>query len=198
MLTYINNYLKNNRIVKRISVLASGTVLAQLVSIIALPFITRLFTPAEMGVAALYLTFIGFWLNTIAFRYDHALVIATDDVESHLLVRLSTFLVVLMSILAMPVLLLLQEDIFFEIETLSNWVPLLVMPILLGSGLSLIYRSWALRGGLIKEISRATVLRSLTLSGTKISIGQLGGGVIGLLIAELVGAFTSTLNLMRA
>lgn len=197
MLSQIRALFKTSIVVQRITILASGTALAQLVGICAMPLITRLYSPEEIGIAALFLTFIGFWLNTIAFRYEHALLNASDDVESHLLIRLCTFLVVLMSILAMPLMLFLQESHFFEFQQLPDWAPIIVFPILLGSGLSLVFRFWALRGGLIDKISQTTVMRSVMLVATKISMGLFGAGILGLLVAELVGAFASTLKLMK-
>lgn len=190
--------MPQNQTFHSIVLLSGGTALAQLIGICALPFVTRLFTPAEIGVVSLFLSYLGFWINTIAFRYDQALLIASDDIESHALHRLAIILVVLMSLLSAPVLWLLQHNSIFEFQLLPLWTPLITFPILLGSGLSAVYRSWALRAGLLRDISHATVIRSSALNGTKLGLGIFGGGIVGLLAAELVASFVSVARLMQA
>lgn len=172
--------------------------MAQLIGICALPFVTRLYTPTEIGTVSLFLSFFGFWVNTIALRYEHALLIAADDAESHVVHRLATTLVFLMSLLGVPALWLLQRNSVLEFQLLPAWTPLITFPILLGSGLSMVYRSWALRGGLVRYISQAAIARSGALAGTKLGLGIFGGGIVALFVAELVGACTSVLRLMQA
>ncbi|MFY8041770.1 MAG: hypothetical protein ACOVOD_02480, partial [Rhodoferax sp.] len=93
-----------NPIYRSILVLSGGTALAQLIGICSLPLVTRLYTPAEIGSVSLFLSFFGFWITCIAMRYEQALMIATDDAESHVVHRLATILVFLMSVLGVPVL----------------------------------------------------------------------------------------------
>jgi O-antigen/teichoic acid export membrane protein len=62
----------------------------------------------------------------------------------------------------------------------------------------MVYRSWALRGGLVRQISQAAIVRSGALAGTKLGLGIFGGGIVALFVAELVGACTSVLKLMHA
>lgn len=197
-LNFVKKLLNRSQIFRSIALLSGGTAIAQLISIVALPFITRLYTPSEIGIASLFLAFLGFWLNTIALRYEHALVIAADDAESHILHRLAMVLVILMSFLGMTTLFFLQFAGALEFQKLPIYTPLVAFPILVAAGLSLVYRSWALRAGLVTQLSEVIITRSAVLSGTKISLGILGGGVVGLLIAELMAALTSQIRLMRA
>jgi O-antigen/teichoic acid export membrane protein len=179
-------------------VLSGGTALAQLIGICSLPFVTRLYTPAEIGTVSLFLSFFGFWVANIALRYEQALMIATDDAESHVVHRLATILVFLMSLLGVPALWLLQQFHVLEFQLLPVWAPLMALPILLGYGLFTVYRSWALRGGLISQISQASIVRAGAIAGTKLGLGAFGGGVIALFVAELAGALSSMRRLMRA
>jgi O-antigen/teichoic acid export membrane protein len=178
--------------------LSGGTALAQLIGICTLPFVTRFYTPAEIGTVSLFLSFIGFWVTTIALRFDHSLVIAADDEESHVLHRLAVTLVVLMSLLGTSILWLLMQNNVLEFQLLPVWAPIFAFPILLCSGLFMVYRSWALRGGLVSQISQASIVRASALAGTKLGLGILAGGVVALFVAELVGALSSMYKLMQA
>lgn len=178
--------------------LSGGTALAQLIGICSLPLVTRLYTPAEIGTVSLFLSFFGFWVTNIALRYEQALVIATDDAESHVVLRLATIFVFLMSLLGVPVLWLLRQTHVLEFDLLPVWSPLIALPILLGYGLFMVYRSWALRGGLVSQISQASIVRAWAIAGTKLGLGAFGGGVVALFAAELAGALSSMRRLMQA
>lgn len=178
--------------------LSGGTAVGQLIGICALPAVTRLYTPAEIGTVSLFLSFFGFWVTNIALRYEQALMIATDDVESHVVHRLAIILVFLMSLLGMPVLWLLQVNHILEFQLLPFWAPLIAVPILIGYGLFMIYRSWALRAGLISQISQASIFRAGAIAATKLGLGLFGGGVVALFAAELAGALSSMHRLMQA
>jgi O-antigen/teichoic acid export membrane protein len=178
--------------------LSGGTALAQLIGICTLPFVTRLYTPAEIGTASLFLSFIGFWVTTIALRFDHSLVIAENDNESHILHRLAITLVVLMSLLGTSILWLLMQNNFLEFQLLPSWAPIFAFPMLLSSGLFMVYRSWALRGGLVSQISQASIVRASALAGAKLGLGVFGGGVMALFVAELAGALSSMYKIMKA
>ena len=187
-----------NPIYRSIFVLSGGTALAQLISIFSLPLVTRLYTPAEIGTVSLFLSFFGFWVTNIALRYEQALMIATDDAESHVVHRLATILVFLMSLLGVPVLWLMQENHVLEFQLLPVWAPLIALPIWVGYGLFMIYRSWALRGGLVAQISQASIVRAGAIAGTKLGLGSFGGGVVALFAAELAGALSSMQRIMKA
>jgi O-antigen/teichoic acid export membrane protein len=178
--------------------LSGGTALAQLIGICTLPLVTRLYTPAEIGTVSLFLAFFGFWVTTIALRYENALMIASDDAESHVVHRLATMLVVLMSLLGVPILWLLQQHHVLEFHLLPVWTPLIAWPILLGYGLFMVNRSWALRGGLVSVISQASIVRAGAMAASKLGLGFIGGGVIALFIAELAGALSSMHKLIQA
>lgn len=124
--------------------------------------------------------------------------IASDDAESHVVLRLATILVFLMSLLGGPVLWLLQQNHVLEFQLLPVWAPLIALPILLGYGLFMVYRSWALRGGLVSQISQASILRAAAIAGTKLGLGAFGGGVVALFAAELAGALASMHRLIQA
>ena len=196
--SFIGKLKLRSPIFRNILLLSGGTALAQLIGICSLPFITRLYTPAEIGIVSLFLSFFGFWVTTIALRYEQALIITTDDAESHVVHRLASILVILMSLMGLPALWSIQQYNILDFQLLPVWTPFIALPIFLGYGLFVVYRSWALRGGLISQISQASMARAGAMAGTKIGLGVLGGGVVALFLAELVSALFSLHKLMLA
>lgn len=190
--------LSKNRIVRHIAMLAGSTALAQVISICAMPFVTRIYSPQEIGIISLFMSFFGFWASTLSLRYEYALLIASDDAESHVVLRLATISVVVMSLVGVPILWVLQKANWLEFAALPAWAPLIVLPILLGHGMFMVYRSWALRGGLIRGITNTAIARAGANAVSKIGFGALGWGTAGLFMAELAGACTSMVKLAGA
>jgi O-antigen/teichoic acid export membrane protein len=195
---FLSRLKPKNPLYRSILLLSGGTAMAQLIGICSLPLVTRLYSPAEIGTMSLFLSFFGFWVTTIALRYEHALIIASDDAESHLVHRLSIILVFLMSLLGMPILWFLQHYKIFQFQLLPVWTPYIAVPILLGYGFFGVYRAWALRAGLVSLISQASIARAGAVAGTKLGFGIVGGGVLGLFVAELAGALFSIHKLIKA
>lgn len=187
-----------NPIYRSILMLSGGTALAQVIGICTLPLVTRLYLPEEIGTVSLFLSFVVLWSTTIALRYEHALMIATDDAESHVVHRLASILVFVMSLLGVPILWLLQKKNILEFQLLPGWTPLITFPILLGFGLFMVYRAWALRGGLLSQINQASITRAGATAVTKLGLGIFGGGLVALFVAELVGALSSMHKLVKA
>ena len=194
----LRNQLPRAPIARSIMLLAGSTAMAQLIGICAMPLVTRLYTPAQIGIVSLFLSFFGFWASTLSWRYEYALLIAKDDAESHVICRLAIGLVIFMSLVGVPLLWLLQSSNFMEFELLPIWAPFIAFPILMGHGIFMVYRSWALRAGLIQHITKATIYRSGTGALSKVGLGVLGWGVLGLFIAELIAACVSMFKLLTA
>lgn len=191
-------WLPKSRIVRSVLSLTAGTALGQLISIGVMPMVTRLYSPAEIGVISLFLSFLGFWSATISLRYEYALLVAEDDAESHIVHRLALITVFAMSLLGPPILWCLWYFNLFEFGLLPYWAPLVAWPIFLGNGVFMVYRSWALRARLISDIAKASIVRSSANAASRVSLGAMGGGLIGLFAAELAGACASILGVARA
>lgn len=189
--------LPKSRVARGIITLASGTAAAQFITICAMPIVTRLYTPAQIGVISLFLAFFGFWAATLSLRYEYALLIAKDDAESHVVHRLAILLVVAMSILGLPILWGLQSAGVLGFGLLPNWAPFVAVPTLLGYGLFMVYRSWGLRAGMVKAITKASIGRSAANSGTSVVLGLAGGGVPALFAAQIAGAWAAMMSLVR-
>jgi len=201
MVSVLNRWLAGmapkGPIARGIVALAGGTAVAQAITACTTPIVTRLYSPAEVGVISLFIAFFGFWSSLLSWRYEAALLIAVDDAESHLVFRAGSGCVLIMSLLALPVLFALRAANVLGFGLLPWWSAWVAIPILFGYGQFMMYRSWGLRGGYVKDISKATVARSASNATTRIVLGVAGAGVPGLFAAELMGAWGATSTLYR-
>lgn len=178
--------------------LAGGTATAQFITIATMPVVTRLYTPGDLGVATIFLSFFGFWASNLSLRYEYAILIARDDLESHVIRRLGFILVLAMSVIGFPMLIWLRQTDILGFGLLPQWVPFVASPILAGYGLFMVNRAWALRGGLVREITNASVSRAVAGSASQIILGVFSAGVVGLFAAQLVASWSAMMQMGAA
>jgi O-antigen/teichoic acid export membrane protein len=198
MMSRLSAILPKGRVSRGVVALASGTMVAQLVTVCAMPIVTRLYTPAEIGVISLFIAFFGFWSPLLSLRYESALLVATDDLESHYVFKVGAGCVILMSLLSAPIFYALIKKDMFGFGLMPTWTALAGVLIFLGFGSFMMYRSWGLRGGFIKDISKATIARSVSNALVRIIFGFFGAGILGLFAAEIAGAWGATGALRRS
>lgn len=170
-------------------VLASGTALAQIITAVSMPIVTRLYTPEMIGVISVFLSFFNFWLVLLSWRYESALLISQSEEESHHVFRLSAILVFVNSLLAIPVLAWLISEGMLGFSVLPGWAPFVVFLSLLGYGWFMSYRSWLLRLQETRAISFSAISRSGANAATRVIAGIFDSGVYGLFLAEIIGSW---------
>lgn len=103
----IKNKLKKvyqNRLVKSVLVVASGTAGAQAIGMAFIPFITRIYGPEVYGVLGVFIALTGILTTLATLAYPIALVLPKSDNKARALVKISLLLAVIMSLLVLIVL----------------------------------------------------------------------------------------------
>jgi O-antigen/teichoic acid export membrane protein len=75
----ISKILPKNSFIRSVSVLVGGTATAQVISILASPVLTRLYTTEDFGLLAVYGSIIGIVGVIASLRYELAIPIAETD-----------------------------------------------------------------------------------------------------------------------
>ena len=81
--------IKNNEFLKSVMVLTSGTVIAQIISYLITPLLTRIYSTEEMGDLGVYMRAVGFISALATARYELSLPLPKNDKHSFILYRLS-------------------------------------------------------------------------------------------------------------
>ena len=79
--------IKKNTFIKSVSVLMTGTVLAQALTYLITPVLTRIYSTEEMGELGVYLRIVGFVAALATLRYELTLPIPKRDKHAFLLYR---------------------------------------------------------------------------------------------------------------
>jgi teichuronic acid exporter len=175
---------------RNIFTLLKGTVAAQLIGIVALPVLTRLFPPEAFGSYQIFISVLTVLMAGAAFRYDLALFQVNGARELATILRLSFLatvaiaLIVLMASLAMHV---VGTTWFVEREPIIWLLPMAV--VLAGFLQTIGYLPTR-----VKEFNlsaRAKVVQVGSYVGAALLIGFLAPFAGGLVISDLVGRLLS-------
>lgn len=173
--------------VRSTAVIASGSVVAQIVPILMTPVLTRLYSPSLIGILALYLSYISFVSGATTLGYSQAIVSARDEQEANNLLRISGIVVIPASLACTGLLWLMIARSWLGYRALSYGVmiPMFVSLVLTGTFFTLRY--WLLREGRYRTISSATIAQSVGRSLIQVVSGLVDPMWAGLIAGEVVG-----------
>lgn len=168
--------------------LASGTAIAQLLLVLAVPLLTRLYTPADYGVLAVYASTITVLVVVASLRYEAAIPLPEDDLVAGSLLALTfTFLAVTATVVG--VLIWLLGDAFvlaMKVPALGpyRW---LILAGFLGAGTYQALTYWAIRRHDFARVARTRLTLGAGQVITQVALGLAHTGAPGLLVGDVVG-----------
>src|SRR5699024_604317 len=97
MIKKIINNIKSNNLLASFSILASGSVIAQLITMLVSPIITRLYSPEDMGNYTLIVTAVSIFGPVISLKYDMAILLVESEKELKAILRASGLISIILS-----------------------------------------------------------------------------------------------------
>jgi O-antigen/teichoic acid export membrane protein len=173
----------------------TGTLVAQLVSYLMYPLITRIYSTVEMGELGLYMRWVAFIAAIATARYEVALPMPKRDHHAYLLYRLAlriSYIVIAASTLFAAV--------YFIVTPTKLSVFLILLLAVLSAYLTVWMNlgiHWSIRNKKFKSISSQRIINSLSVNSLRWIFGIFGFGTIGLIVATVIGTFLSILVFIR-
>lgn len=176
-----------------IAYLASGSGLAQLISLLVTPIITRLYTPGEYGTISIYGSIVAIVAAVAAGKYESAISLPaeTDEGESDAigLVRVALVVAVATSLVSLlAVFILLLWGGIASLESLGYWAYAIPLGVLL-SAASATLGAYATRRRRYGTLARIAPMQKVVSAGLQLAGGALRLGVSGLMIGVLAAPF---------
>lgn len=181
-----------NLFLKNFSILMLGTVLAQLIPIVASPFLTRLFTPEAFGLYGTYSAISVILAVFISARYDLAILTVERDDEANILLGGFVYIACIVSFIITLI------GCFFII--LYELDPIFIVLIVLGASLIAInsaYTNWLLRNKKFIDISLNRVLLSFSIIFFQITLFFIFDSIYSLVIGNVIAAFVLNIFLRK-
>jgi O-antigen/teichoic acid export membrane protein len=192
------NKITSSDFIRNIITLMAGTTFAQIISLLFLPLLTRLYTPEEFGYLAIYMSTAKILSTVSTGRYELAVMLPKEDKGALNLMFLSMGLVIITALITFIVLLFYKNDLLTLINVNENrnlffFLPLSIL--FLGFYQNIYY--WTARIKNFKNIARSRLIQSSSTSLINAGGGTAGLGASGLVFGSLSGQFLSTVALSR-
>ncbi|WP_051482435.1 lipopolysaccharide biosynthesis protein [Thalassolituus oleivorans] len=195
--------LINNRIVKNVGVLTGGTAIAQVIAIAVLPVLTRIYTPNDFEIFALFISMLSIFGVAACLRLEIAIPMPESKKTAIALVLLSIGSAVLVTFLSFLLILALYDSLVQASDgKLDSYIWLLPVCILL-VGLYSAFQYWATRQKEFLHISKTRITQSVSGSSAQVGFGVLSqhssafGLIIGHVIQLSAGVITLGLRFYR-
>jgi len=102
---------KKDSLIKNVTVLVTGTVIAQIIPVALQPVLKRLFSPEDFGVFDIYLKTLGILFVVFALKYDMAVVLPKNRIKALLLLSLSVIFAFIFTGISLIILLVFEPQI---------------------------------------------------------------------------------------
>lgn len=181
---------------KGISYLLSGTVSAQLILLISLPLLSRLFTPHDFGIFTFLTSITSVIVPVATLRLESAAMLPSSHNRSSALFIISIASIIFTSMVAAIVATFLHKSGHFseyDIVNFGIWIGLFTF----SYALFLLLSQIALREMQYSQIAKRTLIRSIMTTLAQISFGMAKIFPNGLLIGALIGQFAGLAPMAR-
>jgi len=183
---------------RNVLTLMTGTTIAQAIPIAISPILTRLYTPEDFGVFALFVSIVSILGSVAAGRYELAIMLPKKDEDAINIVALGIIITSIFSLIIFLVILFFHSQIvsLLNNKEISLWLYFIPLVVFL-TGLYNILNYWNNRKKYYKDLAKATVLKSIAGSITQLILGFLKVGATGLISGQIVSQIFANGKLIR-
>ena len=183
---------------RNILTLMTGTTIAQAIPIAISPILTRIYTPEDFGIFAIFLA-ITLIIGSIANgRYELAIMIPKKDEDAINIFALGFIIASSISFVLLVLVLIFKKYFSFLLgnEEIGVWlyfVPISVFFI----GIFNLLNYFNNRKKNYKDISNANILKSIVAAIMQLSIGLIQQGATGLISGQIISQFFANTKLLK-
>jgi len=172
---------------RQVAMLTTGTAAGQLVLVAVMPLLTRLYTPADLGVFGLFSSFLAVAGVATCLRLEWGVASAHSAEEAAGLLVLCLVLCPITSIVMSAGLAGMIGANVVSFGLLPMWTVPLGFLALVATGAFAALRYWHIGRRDFRDVSAAAVAQGVGRAGTSVALGLAGTGWAGLLLGDLVG-----------
>ena len=184
-----------------IATLVTGTAISQSILFVATPFLTRLYTPEEFGVFALYVSIVMIISTVSTWKYELAIMLPREEEDALALLFLSSLVCFLTSLLLFLLVLFFRGFIVGHItDRVGTFIWLIPLGTLILGHFQILY-SFSVRHRNFRNVSASRITQStvsvLTQIGSRTTVFLPLGLILGNLFGSLAGTLAMTVNQLK-
>lgn len=189
--------VKASVFIKNITIVMSGTVLAQALGFALSPVISRFYSPSDFGVFGSFGSLMRIIVAAATLEYSQALILPKKNEDAFNLFIFACICTFSISIIFLFAYLIIPDYFQKLVQVQSSWI---LFPLLAGifiSGFNSTFQAWCVRTKSFKHTSASQVIRSITSNGMQTGLGFLNGGAPALIWSSVVADLIASVNLSR-
>lgn len=190
--------IPQNKFIKSATVLASGTIFGQVVVFTSYPILTRLYSPEDFGVLAVYSSILAILIVIAGFRYQNAIPLPATDASAINLMLLSLIGLVILTVIVSVLTFFLSDDIAKLTQTpdLNKYAWLFPISIFFG-GIYQVFSFWAVRKKEYKVLAHTKLRQGSGMALSQVGMGFLPFQALGLIVGQIIGQFAGVTKLIK-
>jgi O-antigen/teichoic acid export membrane protein len=194
----LNKLKPKSEFSRNVLTLMTGTTIAQAIPIAISPILTRIYTPEDFGLFALYMSVASILAVVATGRYELAIMLPKKEEDAINIVALSIIISFLISCLALFIVFFFNTEITSLLgnSEISSWLYFIPITVLL-TGVYQSFNYWSNRKKQYKRLSTSRVIRSGTTGITNLGMGFGGLGSSGLILGGVLGQGVATAVLAK-
>jgi len=183
---------------RNVLTLMTGTTIAQVIPITISPVLTRLYSPEDFGVFALFTAISSIFASIASGRYELAIMLPKKDEDAINIFALG-FLISSSISLILLILVILFNDYFTTLlnnKEIGGWLYLVPIAVFF-TGLFNILKYFNNRKKYYKSLAKASIIKSIIAAVIQLSIGFLKQGATGLITGQIVSQLFANVRLFK-
>lgn len=176
----------------------TGTVIAQAIPIMISPILTRIYSPEQFGLFALYTSIIALLLLISTGSYEMAIMLPKKDEDAKYMIYACLFVALFISMFFLTFFYFFAKDIVVYLgnEDILLWLyisPFLIIFLALLQSLNI----WNSRKKRYKILATNKILNSSTIGASQITLGSIILSNFGLIMGHILGQIVSIITLLK-
>lgn len=172
--------------IRSIFTVLSGSLVAQIIALSALPFLTRLYDAEAFGKYQIYFSSLSILLMVVAFRYEVALLSARRSKHFENLLKVTLRICLVVSLVVALVMLTGREAIIRNYPELSGVLYVLPFAMLIG-GIFQMLTYLPIRNRDYRLIANSKISQSVSYAGAGLAFAFFPIATLGLVFADMMG-----------
>lgn len=194
----IREYLGANQMLKNILTMMSGTIVAQFVAILITPLLSRLYTPDDFGVLALYTSLCGIGVIFSTGNYELCILLPKKDYSAFHVVCMAGIISLAFCTISCLGILLFHDEIIRLLNNNQFVFLIYLVPVgVLINALANLLNYWCNRHKFYELSSMTTITRSAVTSGLNLIMGEWQIFTGGLVLGSFLGSFSGLIRLLH-
>lgn len=184
---------------RNILTLLTGSSVAQAIPVAVTPILTRLYTPHDFGVLAIFVAATTIVGSVVSGRYELAVILPESDDEALNIAALGLLITTVISLITLLVVCVFNHDIASMLGNKEVAIWLYLMPFsIFFIGCFNVLNYFNTRMKLYKNIAIANINKSIALGSSQLLIGFFYKGAAGLIIGQFLSYVMCNYNLLKS